>query len=180
MTTRRTHLERFSLSYGGDEDKQDVHFESDPDLSVKLAKGDVFDGPGLSDSSGLVVVALDFDGGPYAEVKVDRHGTRVEDVEVLDQAIEHLEGLRDTRCATLSRPTTCRPSHATPSSWAATPRRRGCQRRTASPADLSTDAARALTSNTLDFTIHHARDRAAAPHGGGAAVFAGRCRPRGA
>ncbi len=96
MTTRRTHLERFSLSYGGDEDKQDVHFESDPDLSVKLAKGDVFDGPGLSDSSGLVVVALDFDGGPYAVVKVDRHGTRVEDVEVLDQAIEHLEGLRDT------------------------------------------------------------------------------------
>ena len=42
------------------------------------------------------MVALDFDGGPYAEVKVDRHGTRVEDVEVLDQAIEHLEGLRDT------------------------------------------------------------------------------------
>ncbi len=84
MTTRRTHLERFSLSYGGDEDKQDVHFESDPDLSVKLAKGDVFDGAGLSDSSGLVVVALDFDGGPYAVVKVDRHG------------IEHLEGLRDT------------------------------------------------------------------------------------
>jgi len=96
MTTRRTHLERFSLHYGGDEDKQDVHFESDPDLSVKLAKGDVFDGPGLSESSGLVVVALDFDGGPYAVVKVDRHGTRVEDVEVLDQAIEHLEGLRDT------------------------------------------------------------------------------------
>lgn len=94
--SRRTHLERFSLSYGGDEDKQDVHFESDPDLSVKLARGDVFDGPGLSDSSGLVVVALDFDGGPYAVVKVDQHGTRVKDAEVIERTIEHLEDLRDT------------------------------------------------------------------------------------